>query len=66
MLHEDMLIDWNKLCQCGHKAIEHHGEDSRKRCDAGCQVDSNLPEWCRCALTATEVISRILDGDPNE
>ena len=44
------------VCKCSHAAIRHHGVDGRARRDAGCQENSMRDDWCRCELTATDVV----------
>ena len=46
------------VCECGHPALDHHGIDGRERRDAGCQTRTMREDWCRCALTATQVTER--------
>jgi len=45
------------ICRCGHPALLHHGEDGRPRRDAGCLKSTMHDDWCRCALTAEQVLA---------
>ena len=48
------LVD--RICDCGHTALAHHGLDARERRDAGCQTNTMRDDWCRCVKTCQIVM----------
>lgn len=47
------------VCDCGHKAMQHHGIDGRESPDAGCMANGMLrADWCHCARTCMDVVMK--------